>query len=147
MLPSSLYLTYTNPFAPTCGRFTKSVSSSSCLRVYEAQPGTQIPPIYSALLNTAKSLVRARRVRSANFIPKRISGLSQPYCSIASCHVIRGNAGISIPLISLKRWRIISSKIPSTSSRSTNDISQSIWVNSGWRSARRSSSRKHFTIW
>ena len=28
-----------------------------------------------------------------------------------------------------------------------NDISRSIWVNSGWRSARRSSSRKQRTIW
>ena len=73
-----------------------------------------------------KSFPFATFVKSTNFMSKRISGLSQPYCSIASCHVIRGNAGISIPLISLKRWRIISSKIPSTSSRSTNDISQSI---------------------
>ena len=28
-----------------------------------------------------------------------------------------------------------------------NDISMSTWVNSGWRSARRSSSRKQRTIW
>ena len=27
------------------------------------------------------------------------------------------------------------------------DVSQSIWVNSGWRSARKSSSRKHLVIW
>ena len=34
-----------------------------------------------------------------------------------------------------------------TSSSVTKDISRSICVNSGWRSARRSSSRKHLTIW
>ena len=33
------------------------------------------------------------------------------------------------------------------SSCSTNDISRSSWVNSGWRSARRSSSRKQRAIW
>ena len=37
--------------------------------------------------------------------------------------------------------------VANTSSRVANDISTSICVNSGWRSARRSSSRKHFTIW
>ena len=34
-----------------------------------------------------------------------------------------------------------------TSSWLTKLISTSIWVNSGWRSRRRASSRKHFTIW
>ena len=33
------------------------------------------------------------------------------------------------------------------SSGLTNEASMSIWVNSGCRSARRSSSRKHFAIW
>ena len=33
------------------------------------------------------------------------------------------------------------------SSRSTNDTSTSTWVNSIWRSARRSSSRKQRAIW
>jgi hypothetical protein len=33
------------------------------------------------------------------------------------------------------------------SSSSMKLISRSIWVNSGWRSARRSSSRKHRAIW
>ena len=37
--------------------------------------------------------------------------------------------------------------VAKTRSRVANDISTSICVNSGWRSARRSSSRKHFTIW
>ncbi len=35
----------------------------------------------------------------------------------------------------------------STSSTSTKAISMSAWVNSGWRSARKSSSRKHLAIW
>ena len=34
-----------------------------------------------------------------------------------------------------------------TSSISTNDISRSSCVNSGWRSARRSSSRRQLAIW
>ena len=36
---------------------------------------------------------------------------------------------------------------PKTSSWETKLISKSIWVNSGWRSTRTPSSRKHFTIW
>ena len=77
-VPSSLYLTYTRPLAPIWGRFTNSVSSSSCLRVYEAHPAAQIAPMYSAELNTAKSLCRACWVRSVNFMSKRRSGLSHP---------------------------------------------------------------------
>ena len=33
------------------------------------------------------------------------------------------------------------------SSSDRKEVSISIWVNSGWRSARRSSSRKHLVIW
>ncbi len=49
----------------------------------------------------------------------------------------------STPRISLNKCLAIPSKRLMTSSCSTKDISQSICVNSGWRSARRSSSRKH----
>ena len=38
IVPSALYLKYTKPVAPICGRFTNSVSSSNCLREYSAQP-------------------------------------------------------------------------------------------------------------
>jgi len=41
----------------------------------------------------------------------------------------------------------MSSKIARISVSDRNEVSQSICVNSGWRSARRSSSRKHLVIW
>ena len=77
-----------------------------------------------------------------------MSGLSEPYLSMASYQLILGSgSGISTPRALRNICLIIPSNMPSTSSCSTKLISQSIWVNSGWRSARRSSSRKHLTIW
>ena len=54
---------------------------------------------------------------------------------------------IVTPSTSRHRETTSSSTTPNTSSCETNDISRSIWVNSGWRSSLRSSSRKHLTIW
>ena len=81
-------------------------------------------------------------------MPKRRSGLSEPYFSIASIHGMRRSGSRkSRPSTSWNMCLAHRSKTSSTSSCSTNDISQSICVNSGWRSARRSSSRKQRTIW
>ena len=60
---------------------------------------------------------------------------------------MRGNGrGTSTPISRSTRWKSgsIRSKIVSTRG---NDISMSTCVNSGWRSARRSSSRKQRAIW
>ena len=70
------------------------------------------------------------------------------YFSIASIQGMRRSGSVSsMPITSRNMCLAQRSKISSTSSCSTNDISQSICVNSGWRSARRSSSRKQRTIW
>ena len=55
--------------------------------------------------------------------------------------------GKSISRISLKIVQIISSQMLCISSGSIKLISMSICVNSGWRSSRKSSSRKHRAIW
>ena len=45
---------YTMPSMPICGRFTQSVSSSTCFRVYPLQPGTAMASTVSALSKTPK---------------------------------------------------------------------------------------------
>ena len=74
-------------------------------------------------------------------IRQRRSGLSMPNRSIASRHASRGKGrGIACPASSQSATRT-DSTTERTSSCVTNDASRSIWVNSGWRSARRSSSQ------
>ena len=75
-------------------------------------------------------------------------GLSAPYRVMASFQVTRRKGReSSIPFTSFMTAARRRSVTPCTSSSSTKLISRSIWVNSGWRSARRSSSRKHRAIW
>ena len=123
------------------------MSLSISLRVYAFPPGTAIPTTSSALLKTLNSLCCATALSSPNSIPKRMSGLSLPYTRIASSYSIRGNFSISTPFTSLSKCLVSPSKMFKISSCSTKAISQSICVNSGCLSARKSSSRKHFTIW
>ena len=82
-------------------------------------------------------------------MPKRTSGLSTPKRSMASCHVRRGNGVVMAPRKPLADHaeEMARSSTAKTSSSSTKDISRSSWVNSGWRSARRSSSRMQRAIW
>ena len=60
---------------------------------------------------------------------------------------MRVNGGDSSTPPAAKAAVITPSVTAITSSSATNDISMSSWVNSGWRSARRSSSRKQRAIW
>mmetsp|Transcript_22825 Transcript_22825/g.70934 ORF Transcript_22825/g.70934 Transcript_22825/m.70934 type:complete len:279 (-) Transcript_22825:561-1397(-) len=79
---------------------------------------------------------------------KRVSGLSQPYLPMASSYVMRGKGvGRSTPSTSLKIALTRSSCSARMVSWSANASSMSSCVNSGCRSARRSSSRKHLAIW
>ena len=76
-----------------------------------------------------------------------MSGRSVPKRRTTSACVSRGNGvarGIPATAKDSTRTRSISS---CRSSGSMNEASTSSWVNSGWRSARRSSSRKQRTIW
>ena len=80
--------------------------------------------------------------------PNLRSGLSDPNRAIASAYVMRGiGRWIWKPAISGHSRSTRSSATSTTSSLVTNDISRSTWVNSGCRSARKSSSRKHRTSW
>ncbi len=66
---------------------------------------------------------------------------------MASAYGIRGNGrGTSTP-ISAKIAAMHGSIRLEDQLLVANEISTSTCVNSGWRSARRSSSRKHWTIW
>ncbi|MNR19307.1 hypothetical protein D3C85_1360920 [compost metagenome] len=87
-------------------------------------------------------------VKSVKASLTRMSGLSEPYRPIASAKSITGNGfGRSMSSVFLKTTRIMSSNRSRISCSVRNEVSQSICVNSGWRSARRSSSRKHLVIW
>ena len=86
-MPFCVTLAQARPFAPS--PVTKAVSSSMPLREnLSAAPSAQmpftIPPVATAPENTLKSLVFACSVQSISVMPKRRSGLSQPYFSIDS---------------------------------------------------------------
>ena len=76
-----------------------------------------------------------------------MSGLSTPKRSIASCHVIRSIGGGRSPVTASAAASTASLMASSTSSWDTKLISASSCMNSYWRSARRSSSRKQRAIW
>ena len=116
-----------------------------------APPGTQIAAILplpeaSADLNTSKA--ESFTISAISKISKGIlrSGLSEPNLVMASSQVMRGSTPRSTPATSCQSFLIMVSTISWSSAAVRNEVSISIWVNSGWRSARRSSSRKHFTI-
>ena len=77
----------------------------------------------------------------------RRSGLSDPYFAIASAQVSRGNGASTVRPAAAHTACIRRSTMPKTRSGVANDTSMSICVNSGCRSARRSSSRKQRAIW
>jgi hypothetical protein len=59
----------------------------------------------------------------------------------------RSGSFSSVPSTSFQHAAIIPSITSCRTCSLMNDISMSIWVNSGWRSSRRSSSRKQRAIW
>ena len=79
-------------------------------------------------------------------MPQRRSGLSEPYFAMASAYGIRGNGVVIVLPITANTSCISGSIRLKIVSGRANDISTSTCVNSGWRSARRSSSRKHLQI-
>ena len=137
---------YARPFAPI--PFACSVSLSIFFLVYAAALffatiALTVPPSAIAFLNTIKSVLSAQSVMSLINISKRVSGLSEPYFSIASAKVIRGSGiGISTLTVSFISLVIKPSAISIMSSVSTKLISRSICVNSGCLSALKSSSLK-----
>ena len=143
---SSAHLIYARPFAPI--PFACSVSLSIFFLVYVeaaflATIALTVPPVSTAFLNTTKSVFSAQAVISSISIPKRVSGLSDPYFSCASAKVIRGRGkSMSTSIVSFISFLIKPSAISIISSVSTNDISRSICVNSGCLSALKSSSLK-----
>ena len=84
---------------------------------------------------------------STSSMPKRRSGLSVPKRSIASVHVICSIGPGRSPVAASAASSTASLTKASTSAWFTNDASMSSWVNSNWRSARRSSSRMQRAIW
>ena len=85
--PSSVILVQAKPLAPK--GLTTEYNSSAVLRVYSSAIPLRLialtlPPLSTAPLKTPKSVVAAKSDRSVKVIPKRISGLSEPYLFIAS---------------------------------------------------------------
>ena len=106
------------------------------------------PPDSNTCAKTLKFVPRTISARSTISMSILMSGLSVPNRSIASWYFKIGkgvlifsfNTSLYIAaIISSIIWKIIFS-LPK-------DISISIWVNSGCLSCRKSSSRKHLTIW
>ena len=132
-LPSSLMHTYASPFAPKS--LAKSTSLSIFLRGMDPCPLALIPrtdpPFSIAPVNTPKPQFFTTSVTSCNSMPKRVSGLSEPKRSIASCQVIRWIGSCTSTSISLNMRCSSLSFTSITSSTSTKDNSISIWVNSG----------------
>ncbi len=80
-------------------------------------------------------------------MPKRMSGRSVPKRRTASAWVMRGKGAVTSTPAAAKDSTSTRSIRSWISAGSTKEASTSSWVNSGWRSARRSSSRKQRTIW
>jgi len=84
--PFSVTLAKAIPLPPKC--LASSTSSSCCFLLKSAALGMAIalttPPFFRAEEKTLKPLFFTMLEMSNNFISKRISGLSQPYFSIAS---------------------------------------------------------------
>ncbi len=141
--PSSSTTIHTSPLAPSS--FARSVRASIRDLVDSIGPALSprtTPPDSSAPLNARNSESAKTADRSTISIPNRMSGLSDPYRSIASCHVSLGNGvSSSSPLTARETSTTICSSTSRTSSRSQKDPSKSSWANSTCRSDRKSSSR------
>ena len=140
----------TKPLAPIF--LARSVNASSLFLPEAAASGyvsasTQIALIDCAPAKALNSVALKTDVTSTSFISKRRSGLSTPYCSIASRHVIRSICGGACPVAAVAAAVTAAPIADKTSSWLTKDISASNCMNSYWRSARRSSSRRQRAIW
>ena len=148
--PSSCTATHTSPFAPSA--CASAIRSSPSLReVPSPAPGTTrprtTPPPSTTERNTPNSVRPAASVQSRISMPNRRSGRSVPKRRMASAYAMRGNGvGRSIPASAKHATRTASVR-SSMSPGSTKEASTSNCVNSGCRSARRSSSRKQRAIW
>ena len=106
------------------------------------------PPPSMAVRKTVKCGLGERRREIARS-PCHSGG---PACRNRTSRSLRRRAcggtarGASRPMSAMRR-PISGSMVENTRLLVTNDISRSTCVNSGWRSARRSSSRKQLTIW
>jgi hypothetical protein len=105
------------------------------------------PPAVNAWSNTLTVLPATAALTSSSSSPNRTSGLSLPYLPMASAYVMR-RKGVarSTPLTCLNMALTSPSMVPRMPSWSVQAISRSSCVNSGCRSARRSSSRKQRAI-
>ena len=147
--PSSWTNAHTSPLAPCC--LASSVSTSRSERGSSRAPALiprTTPPEARTSANTLNWVPVSASARSWSSSPKRVSGRSIPYRETASAKVMRGHGGEGTSNPSRSNTAPMTASMPSiTSSSSTNAISTSSWVNSGWRSARVSSSRKQRAIW
>ena len=126
--------------------------SDISLRDMAAPPGIRspltTPPSPSTLRKPSKAHSLKLLSRSRISDPILMSGLSLPKRSMASCHESTGKGSSRDSPRTLWKSPFIYPSIRSIMSSSVMKlISISIWVNSGCRSARRSSSLKHLTIW
>ena len=149
--PSAVRLSTSRPLAPA--PFASASSSSICLRDSAAPPGTRMPRTRSPRAMAACTngeLARAEhrchvaqsRVRSAGRAGRSRSAPSRRRTSCAGT-ATRPRTPAACQSVGDQPLGHATGCPPAP----TNDASMSICVNSGWRSARRSSSRKQRAIW
>ena len=148
-LPSVVNAIQAMPFAPFSAAMSASFSTSPRLQSPApfALMAFTTPPDCATLENTLKPVSLTMSVMSCSSMPKRVSGRSLPKRSMASEYCMRCSGKTCSTPTASSTSAITPSIMSMTSSPCTKLISMSTWVNSGWRSARRSSSRKHRAIW
>ena len=143
--PWSVTRIHTRPLAPH--RLAASVRSSSRLREKSPAPGTRMP--FTVWPANALNPVVGEDVGQLDQLH------AEPHIglvgAVALHGLVPGHAGdVAAPRRRPpRRWRSAprADTNASTSSWPTKLASTSSWVNSNWRSARRSSSRRHRAIW
>ena len=145
--------TLKNVSPPAPPAFTTSSYLRSWVPEISAPPAITIaaavpPGILAPFAITLRGERAHRSVTSTNSRPNRTSGLSLPNRPIDSRNVSRGNGSLSS---TPRHSRHMAANRPSTAAKTsfsvTKLISRSICVCSGWRSARRSSSRRQRASW
>ena len=145
------------PRAPRPGPTRRAASPARPARRAPAASTRAPPGTTKPRTSPPAASASGRRVNSESANASERSRISMPHAQVGLVRsVLRDRLGVrhaagtaaarSRPMSAISR-SISGSMVANTRSSVANDISRSTCVNSGCRSARRSSSRKHLTIW
>ena len=143
--PSSPTRTYASPRAPRC--FAHSCHASRTLRGCDAPPGMTTAPTYGGLEHPERGVREVLRALDELQPEAQVGLVVEVTCHRVGVREPRDRERDVVPHQVASRALITASPTAMTSSWSTKLSSMSSWVNSGCRSARKSSSRKQRAIW